>query len=176
MNYDVDSAIALLRRTPPMLGAWLRPLPSEWLDAPEAPGAWSPRDVACHLADLERDGWIPRVRTILDSGLETPLSGIERERFRIRYAGASIDFVLEDFQRSRENNLKALRELNLEPALLAAVGRHSLFGDVRLSQLLTAWTVHDLTHIAQIARAMAAQYREEVGPWKQFLSVLRERE
>jgi hypothetical protein len=36
--------------------------------------------------------------------------------------------------------------------------------------------VHDLGHIAQIARVMAKQYRAEVGPWVPFLPVLTDHE
>jgi hypothetical protein len=34
---------------------------------------------------------------------------------------------------------------------------------------------HDLGHLAQVARVMAKQYREEVGPWVQYLPVLTDR-
>lgn len=175
MRYDTASARALLVRTPPVLRAMLQGLPGVWLDAPEEPGAWSPRDVACHLADLERDGWLPRVRTILDHGSARPLPGIERERFRARYAHARLEVVLDDFQGAREANLQALDELEVDDAALAAVGRHHLLGEVRLSHLLSAWVVHDLTHLAQVSRALASRYREEVGPWIDFLPILRAR-
>jgi hypothetical protein len=175
MKYDGESARALLTRTPSVLQALLADLPETWLDAPEGPGAWSPRDVACHLADLERDGWLPRVRAILEHGADRPLPAIDRERFRERYAGASLEVVLDDFRRARESNLRELDGLALDDAALARVGRHPTLGEVRLSQLLSAWVVHDLTHLAQIARALASQYREEVGPWIEFLSILRAR-
>ena len=41
-----------------------------------------------------------------------------------------------------------------------------------LGQLLAAWVVHDLGHLAQIARVMAKQYRDPVGPWEAYLPVL----
>ena len=49
---------------------------------------------------------------------------------------------------------------------------HPALGVVTLEQLLAAWVVHDLNHIRQIVEYMAAQYGENVGPWKQFLSIL----
>lgn len=175
MKYDTGSARALLTRTPSVLRAMLQGLPNVWLDAPEGPGAWSPRDVACHMADLEKDGWLPRVRVILQHGTDRPLPGIERERFRVRYVDETLDTVLDDFQTARETNLRGLHELGLDDASLEASGRHHLLGTVRLTQLLSTWVVHDLTHLAQISRAMASQYREEVGPWAEFLSILRPR-
>lgn len=175
MRYDRESASALLARTPSVLRAQLTGLPAQWLDAPEAPGAWSPREVAAHMADLEQDGWLPRARVILDDGRARPLPGIERDRFRTRYDGASLERVLDDFTAARTANLQILAELDLDGGALAAVGTHPHFGDVRLSQLLSTWVVHDLTHLAQIDRALAAQYRDEVGPWVEFLTILRDR-
>ena len=45
-------------------------------------------------------------------------------------------------------------------------------GEVTMRQLLAAWVVHDLTHIAQIARVMAHRYADDVGPWHEYLGVL----
>ena len=36
-----------------------------------------------------------------------------------------------------------------------------------LPELLATWAAHDLTHLHQISRVMAHQYREAVGPWSQ---------
>jgi hypothetical protein len=173
MRYDTGSATALLARTPAVLRAMLQGLPAEWLDAPERPGAWSPREVACHLADLEHDAWLPRVRTILQHGTARPVRGVERERFRERYAGAPVEAVLDDFQAARAASLRALDALEVGGAALAAVGRHELLGEIRLSEVLSTWVVHDLTHLAQVSRALAAQYRDEVGAFAGFLSILR---
>jgi hypothetical protein len=172
MNYDVESAVALLVRTPAALRALLQELPPQWLDAAEGPGAWSVRDVACHLADLESDAWLPRARFILEHGCASPLPAIERERFRDRYADAPLDIVLDDFAQLRTDNLSALRSIPLDDTTLRLTGHHGTLGAVTLEQLLSTWAVHDLTHLAQIARALAAQYRDAVGPWAAFLSVL----
>ena len=62
--------------------------------------------------------------------------------------------------------------MNLTPEDLTRRGRHPAFGPVTLSQLLAAWPVHDLTHLHQISRVMARQYREAAGPWSAYLGVL----
>lgn len=173
MRYDREAAAAVLSRTPAVLRAQLEGLPEAWLSSNEEPGTWSPRDVACHMADLEQDAWLPRARWILQHGTEQPLPGVERERFRTRYAGVPLRLVLDEFQGAREANLRALHEL---PNPADAVGLHASMGEVTLSQLLSTWVVHDLTHLSQIVRVLAAQYRQEVGPWVQFLSVLRPRD
>jgi hypothetical protein len=172
-TYDPVLARALLSRTPAVVLAQLEGLSSEWLDASEGPGTWSPREVAHHLADLEHDAWLPRVRTILEHGSGRALSAVERERFRVRYVGVPLHVVLAEFATVREENLRALDRLAIDEAWLRAVGQHTEFGEVRLAELLSTWVVHDLTHLAQISRALAAQYRDEVGPWIRILSVLR---
>lgn len=175
MENDIESMRMQLARGPAVFRAMVAGLPAERLDAPEGPGAWSAREVVCHVADLERDGWIPRARTILERGTTVPLPAIERERFRTRYAGVPLETVLDEFERLRRANLHELDGPELRGAL-DRTGRHEVLGEVRLSQLLSTWVVHDLTHQAQIARALASSWREAVGPWSRFLSVLRERE
>jgi hypothetical protein len=32
--------------------------------------------------------------------------------------------------------------------------------------------VHDLNHIHQIAKCMAWQYKDEIGPWREYVGVL----
>lgn len=174
MKYDPVSARALLARTPAVFRSLLEELPPVWLDAPEGPGRWSPREVAAHVADLEEDAWITRARLILEHGAGRALPGVDRERFRGRYGDVPIGDVLSAFERARAANLDALAELQANEGVLEVVGWHAAQGEVRLSELLSAWVVHDLTHLAQIARALAVQYRELVGPWTEYLSVLRE--
>jgi hypothetical protein len=69
-----------------------------------------------------------------------------------------------------------LESWKLSDAQLDLPGEHPSLGPVTLRQLLATWVVHDLGHIAQVARVMAKQYRAEVGPWVPFLPVLSDRE
>ena len=62
--------------------------------------------------------------------------------------------------------------MNLTQQKLELCGIHPQFGPVTLSQLLATWVVHDLGHLHQIAKAMAFQYRDAVGPWREYLSIL----
>jgi hypothetical protein len=61
----------------------------------------------------------------------------------------------------------------LKPEQLELRGRHPSLGAVTLSQLLAAWAAHDMTHLHQVSRIMAHQYREAVGPFAAFLGVLK---
>ena len=45
-------------------------------------------------------------------------------------------------------------------------------GAVTLRELLATWAVHDLNHVAQIARVLAKRYTGEVGAWRAYLSIL----
>jgi hypothetical protein len=68
--------------------------------------------------------------------------------------------------------MEELRAVGPGAADLERHGRHPVLGAVTLGQLLATWAAHDLTHLHQIARVMAHQYREAVGPWSKFLGVL----
>jgi hypothetical protein len=62
--------------------------------------------------------------------------------------------------------------MDCRDAQLAREGEHPSFATVSLRQLLSTWVVHNLGHLAQVARVMAKQYREAVGPWRAFLPVV----
>jgi hypothetical protein len=72
----------------------------------------------------------------------------------------------------RDANLELLESWTLGAKELDLPGEHPSLGPVTLRQLLAAWVVHDLGHIAQAARVMAKQYLGEVGPWVPSLPVL----
>ena len=173
MEYHPDHGLQLLERTPATLEALLTGLSPEWLDASEGPDTWTPWEVLAHLTDLERTDWIARTRIILEHGPERPFDAVDRTAFRTNLAGRSAEALLQEFASLREENLTVLRGVDLGPDRLGLHGTHPSLGDVVLSELLAAWVVHDLTHIVQIARVMAKQYDTAVGPWKEYLGVLR---
>jgi hypothetical protein len=80
--------------------------------------------------------------------------------------------LLDEFANVRAESLAQLRAMNLQPSDLDRRGRHPNFGPVTLGQLLATWAAHDLTHLHQLSRLLAHQYREAVGPWSVFLGVL----
>ena len=88
--------------------------------------------------------------------------------------GKNIDDLLHEFELLRSDNLKALAGMNIDQASLKLTGEHPDFGTVTLRQLLATWAVHDLNHIYQITRAMAKQYREDIGPWIKYLRLINE--
>jgi hypothetical protein len=173
MNYNLEQACAILERTPPTLSAWLHGLDESWIRANEGSQTFSPFDVVGHLIDADKTNWLARAEAILQSGGEFP--PFDRFRHKQRNAAKSMDELLEEFSQVRAHSLKILRSLDVT-ANLERTGQHPSFGTVTLRQLLSTWVVHDLGHLAQIARVMAKQYKAEVGAWIEFLPILTDRE
>jgi hypothetical protein len=164
--------MALLARTPGALDALLRGLPDAWTSTNEGGATWSAFDVVGHLIHGERTNWMPRVRMILMFGETKTFDTLDRAGHELDVAGKTLGDLLDAFAVARSNNLDELRALNLRAEDLDRRGRHPAFGLVTLSQLIATWAAHDLTHLHQISRVMAHQYRQAVGPWSAYLGVL----
>jgi hypothetical protein len=172
MEHDLYNTMALLERTPAALDALLRGLPEIWTETNEGENTWSVRTVVAHLIQGESEDWIPRAQVILESGEEGIFAPFDRDGY-VRYSrGKTLGQLLDEFARARAKGLEDLRELKLTAEDLRQRGRHPSFGVVTLSELLATWAAHDLTHLHQISRIMAFQYREAVGPWARFLGVM----
>ena len=172
MTLDLRDAKALLQRTPAALRAWFTGLGEAWLIADEGPDTFSARDVLAHLIHGERTDWVPRVRLILASGESKPFEPFDRWAFLGEARTWPVELLLDEFERLRAVNLRAIDELALSDADLARRGTHPALGSVTLEQLLASWVVHDLGHLAQAARVMAKRYGTMTGPWAEYLPVL----
>jgi hypothetical protein len=172
MGFDLPPTIALLSRTPSALNALLRDLPQTWTHSSEGGKTWSPFDIVGHLIHGERTDWMPRARIILQYGENHAFDPFDRLAQERESRGKSLGELLDEFARLRSENLEALRAMKLKPEDFDRRGRHPALGVVTLSQLLATWAVHDLTHLHQLSRVMAYQYREAVGPWSAYLGVL----
>jgi len=171
-THNLQDTIALLRRTPVVLDALLRDLPEIWSHRTEGDCTWTAFDVVGHLIHAERTDWVPRARWILEHGDSRPFPPFDRAGHVREVEGKSLPDLLDDFARTRAISLNQLGALNLQPAHFFRRGHHPALGSVTLSQLLATWPAHDLTHLHQISRIMAHQYRETVGPWSRFLGVM----
>ena len=172
MAHNLEHTIAVLSRTPSTMNAMLRDLPEEWIHRNEGDGTFSAFDVIGHLIHGDRTDWIPRARIILELGDTKPFEKFDRLAQVRESKGKSLPQLLDEFARIRAEKLDELRALNLKPQDFERRGRHPALGIVTLSQLLATWAVHDLTHLHQISRVMAHQYREVVGPWTRYLGVM----
>jgi hypothetical protein len=173
-EFNLNDAVAVLERTPATIRALLEGLPDTWLTATEGEGTWSPYDVIGHLIHGERSDWIPRTRHILSDD-DRPFEPFDRNAQFTESQGRTLTELLRTFTELRRENMMALRSLNLTEADLEKEGQHPELGEVTLSQLLATWVVHDLDHVAQIARTMAKAYGKATGPWNAYLSILRDR-
>lgn len=173
--FDLPASIDVLSRTPATLRTLLGGLGDVWARGTEGPETFSPFDVVGHLIDGEETDWVPRARIILAGGPHPRFEPYDRFRHRTRNVGKSLASLLDEFARLRAANLDLLRSWNLSHQQLALPGEHPAFGRVTMRELLAAWVVHDLGHIAQVSRVMAKQYVDAVGPWVPFLPVLTDR-
>ena len=172
MNFDLPETIDILGRTPGVVNALLRGTSESWHAVNEGPDTWNAFDVVGHLIYGEETDWVPRARIIFEHGETRPFEPFDRFAQFNRFAGWSLDEVLDRFAELRRVNLQIVLDWHLSEAQLTLPGRHPELGPVNLRQLLAAWVVHDLNHIAQIARVMAKQYKEDVGAWQAYLPIL----
>jgi hypothetical protein len=172
MKFDLNQAISLLERTPSVLRNWLHDLPEGWTQQNEGPDTWSPFDIMGHYIHGEKTDWIPRAKIILSDSEEKTFEPFDRFAQENESKDKNINDLLKEFEVLRKNNLITLRNLNLQESDYEKTGTHPELGTVTLSQLLSTWVVHDQSHLAQIARVMAKQYIEEVGPWGAYIPLL----
>lgn len=172
MEHNLQDTIELLTRTPAVLNALLRDLPETWTHRNEGEKSWTPFDIVGHLIHGERTDWMSRAHRILEFGEDRAFDPFDRLAQQRESQGKSLPQLLDEFARLRTENLGALRALHLKPADFVRRGKHPALGVVTMSQLLATWAAHDLTHLHQLSRVMAHQYRETVGPWSVFLGVM----
>jgi hypothetical protein len=171
----LSDAIAILERTPATLRAMLEGLPDTWIGATEGEGTWSPYDVVGHLIHGERTDWIPRMRHIM-AGETRAFERFDRTAQLSGSRERSLSELLATFADLRRENLVTMNAMNLSDHDLGRKGLHPELEEVTLGQLLATWVVHDLDHVAQVARTMAKAYGKATGPWSAYLSILRDRE
>ena len=171
MKFDLQKSIDMLSRTPAVLETLLKEVSEEWTSANEGANTWSPFDVLGHLIQGEETDWIPRAKIIL-SGSKEPFEPFDRFAQLEKSKGKNLEQLLAEFTRLREANLEQLNSFKLTEEELNLTGTHPALGKVSLKNLLATWTAHDLSHIAQISRVMAKQYREEVGVWVEYMRIM----
>jgi hypothetical protein len=171
-EFALGEALSLLERTPRALDAMLRGLPAAWTDANEGGDTWSAFDVLGHLIHGEQTDWMPRASLILEHGDSRAFEPFDRHAQVGASAGKTPSDLLDEFARRRATNLADLEALGLQDADLDRPGRHPELGAVTLRQLLATWVAHDMDHVMQIARVLARQYSDAVGPWRAYLRVI----
>jgi hypothetical protein len=172
MDQNLPATLSLLKQTPAALNALLRDLPACWTQANEGPGTWTAEDVVRHLIKMDHVNWLPRIRHLLQHGESQPFPPMDREPYRNPAQPVTLHELLNSFAEIRSSRLVELQAMDLQPSQMTLEGLHPTFGTVTLAQLLATWTTHDITHLHQTSRILAAQYKEAVGPWIAYLGVL----
>lgn len=175
MAFGLDRSMQVLQATPGTLRALLGGLDERWTLADEGEGTFTAFDGMGHLIDGEETDWMPRARIILSGAADRTFEPFDRFRHRERNAGRSLASLLDEFERLRQGNLGELSGWELSESQLERTGTHPSLGTVTLRQLIAAWVVHDLGHLAQLSRVLAKQYREAIGPWAEYLPVVNDR-
>jgi uncharacterized damage-inducible protein DinB len=173
MSSTLTKSIEILERTPDVLGTMLRDISPDWTSNNEGGETWSVYDIIGHLVHGERSDWIQRTEIILSDKPDKTFKPFDRFAQFEESKGKLLDQLLNEFKILRLKNIENLRSKNLKVDDLMKKGNHPVFGEVTLSQLLSTWAVHDLNHIAQVSRVMAKQYKTDVGPWIEYLRILK---
>ena len=171
MKFDLAKSVQILERTPVVLKDILQNVSNDWTMNNEGDDTWSPYDIVGHLIHGERTDWMPRLEIILHKEDKKFIPYDRFAQFK-ESEGKDLQQLLSEFSELRKENLLKLRSLTLNEDDLNKTGIHPEFGDITLRQLLSTWTIHDLTHIAQITRVMAKQYKEAIGPWIKYFKVM----
>ncbi|MCY7345583.1 MAG: DinB family protein [Pyrinomonadaceae bacterium] len=172
MKFQIEKAVEILSQTPVVVKSLLGNLSDDWVKNESNSENWSAFDVVGHLIQGEETNWIPRAEIILAESKNPAFEPFDRFAQLEKSKGKTLNELLETFAAARAKSLDALREMNLTEEKLQLKGIHPELGEVTLEQLLATWTVHDLTHIKQIVTVLANKYAENVGVWKQYLSIL----
>lgn len=172
MKFERKKAVEILERTPQVLNNLLHGVSDEWIMSNEGPDTFSPYDVVGHLIHGEKTDWVVRAKIILEHGVKKPFDPYDRFAQYEESKGKSLQQLLDEFEMIRHENVAWLQSMQLTEQELERKGLHPVLGEVTLRNLLSTWVVHDLTHLAQITRVMAKQYKEEMGPWPEFFRIL----
>lgn len=172
MEFNLKQSVEILSRTPLIMNAWLGDLSSGWTHKNEGDETWNAFDIVGHLIHGDKTDWIPRARLIIEHGEDKPFEPFDRFAQFNNSKGKTLKALLKEFEALRNENLRTLNTLPVAENL-DKKGRHPALGAVTLRQLLATWVVHDLNHIHQMSRVMAFQYRNEVGPWGEYLGVIK---
>lgn len=173
MNYSLEKSYEILERSPAVLSVLLQGLDPDWIINNEGPDTFSPYDVIGHLVHGEKTDWRDRATMILEHGTTKTFVPFDRFAQYQESKGKTLEQLLEEFAALRKNNLQWFKSLELRENDLDREGMHPVLGKVTLRQLLATWVIHDLTHIAQVTRVMAKQYKDEMGPWLEFFRIMK---
>jgi hypothetical protein len=142
---DVEAHLKFLRETPAVIEELTAGLPSEAIVWKPSPDEFSVLENACHLRDLESEGYAVRIeRMLAESNPELPdfAGGIlARER---SYNSQELGEALARFTRARVENVRTLNSLSSDA--LQRSGVLESVGPVTVLGLIAKMREHDQSH------------------------------
>lgn len=174
MKNFFELATQSLAATPTMLNSWLTNLPEELLLKCEMADAWNTKEVIKHLIFNEKTDWMVRLRLMLanKNKLSAPIFEPFDRKGHFANKEENIKKLLKEFSELRMQNLDDLKYLAKAHNLMNLKGIHPALGPVNGKELIATWTVHDQTHVYQIARNMTSLFVKDVGPWSAYLKIV----
>jgi hypothetical protein len=145
---DCASFLERLAATPQALERSLRELSDGKLRARPAPGVFAPIEVAWHLRDIECEGWLARMRRILDEPTPILLS-IDGDRLAAERAYLTLDPepALAQFAEARRQSLEILRALPPHRWSWSGIFEGQPLSLTRLAELMVQ---HDVDHLDEL--------------------------
>ena len=151
--------IAVLASTPATLRSMLGDLPDAVVESAGLEG-WSAKDVVAHLLARHDDALVGRVRAMLERD-NPSLPDIPDETGLDALRGRGIEELCDDFASRRSEAAGWLSALTEEQ--LRRGGRHEVAGALTIADILHHLAYHDLLHVAQAARLIAAPMEHRRG-------------
>src|SRR5688572_26497951 len=130
MQFNIQSAVQILERTPSVVETLLRNLDDQWVMNNEGGDSWSAFDIVGHYIHGEKTDWIPRMKIILGNDPDKQFIPFDRFAQFTESKGKSLDELLEEFKKLRSQNLEQLKQVGFTDELLNLTGIHPKFGNV----------------------------------------------
>ncbi|MEO6912283.1 MAG: DinB family protein [Edaphobacter sp.] len=143
--------IPVLTTTADRLSALTATLSGAQIDRVPAPGKWSIREIAAHLADCEIV-YSVRLRQTLSQS-HALIRPFDQKAWAERYAAYNLDSALTLFQAARNWNLRLLTTISEEDRHRPTT--HPERGTFTFWTLVEIMAGHDLNHLQQIERLAA---------------------
>lgn len=145
---DRANLLERFRRAPEVIAVMLTGVFGEEVDFIAAPGKWSIRQIARHLADSEVVATY-RLRSVIAEENPT-LQNYDEAAWaaKLDYSTRKPASSLDHFRRVRADNYELLKELPEE--VFARIGTHSQRGPMTLLQLVEVYADHAESHAKQL--------------------------
>ncbi len=149
-RYDARSCLTVLARTAEKLRTLISRVPEHLLNQRPAPHTFSPHEVIAHLRDAQSllEQRVERILVQDDPDLDAHMlwSWNEGER------PTSTEALLDEYVALRRVVLVTLR--SAPPEAWWRTGRHREFGRLTLTQQVSYFAAHELTHLRQLRAAL----------------------